>query len=322
MSNTGTLIHMTPLQDQDDGLAWVDRAGGEQSFPASLYGVVTPRVSGNGERVAVRSRNDGNDIWTFEVARGALARQTFEPGEDETPTWSPDGQWLAYASTRGQERTVFRRRVDGSGTEEALWTASDSEIHNHVSDWTSDGRMLLVDASFNRTGIYDIFILPVEGDRTPKPLLATRFNEWGARVSPNGRWLAYVSNESGRDEVYVRPFPSMGGKWTVSTGGGSQPVWSRRGDELFYRGEGSMMAVRIVSEPSFSASTPRKLFDDQFVGGGIRVLASEVLTRYDVAPDGRFLMVKQSASAPTVAQIVVVQNWFEELKRLAPGSIQ
>jgi Tol biopolymer transport system component len=190
--------------------------------------------------------------------------------------------------------------------------------HTHVEDWTSDGRMLLIGTAETVIGQADLTVLPVDGDRTPKPLLRTPFFESRGRVSPDGRWVAYASDESGRIEVYVQAFPSLEGKWQISTGGGSQPVWSRRGDELFYRGVGSLMAVRISPSASFSPGVSQKLFDDRFYGFSTPVGGH---TNYDVSPDGRrFLMVKDVADDETSAapQIVVVQNWVEELKRLVP----
>ena len=157
-------------------------------------------------------------------------------------------------------------------------------------------------------------MLPLEGEREPQPFLQTPFDETAAVFAPNGRWLAYVSNESGRNEIFVQPFPGPGGKWQISTGGGTEPVWSRNGLELFYRNGNQMMAVEIATEPNFSPGTPKMLFE----GGNFQ---AAVMSRahYDVTPDGqRFVMLQQVApdSAPT--QINVVLNWFEELKQRVP----
>ena len=207
---------------------------------------------------------------------------------------------------------MFRRRTDGTGTPEAVWSASSSQVHTHVEDWSPDGGTLLI----SRVGMpdsprSDIAALNVKaGDRNATPLLRSAFNMLEARISPDGRWIAYSSNESGRYEVYVTSFPSLGGKWQISTGGGREPVWSRRGDELFYRGEGLLQAVRVSTATSFSTGPPQKLVEDHFavVGGHIG---------YDVSHDGqRFLTLKEESFVP--AQIVLVENWFEELKRLVP----
>jgi eukaryotic-like serine/threonine-protein kinase len=156
-------------------------------------------------------------------------------------------------------------------------------------------------------------------DRKAQPFLATRFNEGGASFSPDGRWLAYVSNESGRPEIYVQPYPGPGGKWQISTEGGTEPLWNRNGRELFYRSGKKMMAVQITTQPAFAASKPTMLFERDYA-------ASEFLATgiaYDVSPDGqRFLMVKESDQAAAATQINVVLNWFQELKRLAPPKPQ
>ena len=249
-----------------------------------------------------------DDVCTFDVTRGALTRQTFEPGEDETPVWSPDGRWLAYSSTRGTDRLVLRRRSDGSGSEETILTTPN---HIHVEQWTPDGRSLVLGVTeFGAPS--DVAVLDLDGEHTLKPLFNTRFAEQSARLSPDGRWIAYVSNESGAPDVFVRAYPSLEGKWQVSVGGGTQPVWSPKGNELFYRAAGAMMAVRIdARSSSFVADSPVKLFDDRYhVKGGGHV-------GYDVAPDGRFLVVNE-ASGGTQAALVVVLNWFDAIKSALP----
>jgi eukaryotic-like serine/threonine-protein kinase len=162
----------------------------------------------------------------------------------------------------------------------------------------------------------DIWVLPLRGERKPRPFLQTQFKEAGAVFSPDGHWLAYTSNESGRFEVYVQPFPGPGGKWQISTAGGDQPVWARNGRELFYREGNKMMAVEVTTRPSFSTGTPTSLFAGQYVHRSSLRPAD-----YDISPDGgRFLMVQASPQGPSANQINVVLNWFEELKaRVGPG---
>jgi serine/threonine-protein kinase len=297
-------------------VVWVDRQGREEPVNVGVRAFVGTRLSPAEPLALFQIADEDNDIWTLDFGRRALTRQTFELAEDETPVWSPDGKWIAWASIDQGASTIFRRRADGTGAAEALWRAPSTQVHTHVSDWTPDGRTLLI----SRVGApesprADVAVLPVDGpERNPKPLLRSAFNMDEARLSPDGRWLAYRSNESGREQVYVQAYPSLEGKWQISTAGGAEPVWSRKGDELFYRGEGSLMAVGVSGSASFSASTPRKIFDDPyFVNGG--------RAGYDVSADGqRFLMVKNLDQDKPVAppQIILVQNWFEELKRLVP----
>jgi serine/threonine-protein kinase len=166
----------------------------------------------------------------------------------------------------------------------------------------------------------DLVLLPLEGDRRPRPLVQTPFDELNAEVSRDGRWLAYESNESGRNEIYVRPFPNVdGGKWQVSTNGGTQPLWARNGQELFYESMGALMRVSLTVGSSFEARTPRKLIDGPYL---FRSPGFGLGRMYDVSADGqRFLLVKESAGTaerPPSARIVLVQNWFDEVERLAP----
>ena len=296
-------------------IMWVDRSGREEPLLGAKRLFTDPRISADGQQAIVEATDDADDIWTLDITRGALTRQTFEPGEDETSGWMPDGKMLAYASSRSDKpRTVFRRRADGAGAEEALWSGPQ---HVHVETTTPDGRALILAVSDVAGGQPDLMLLPLDGDHTLKPLLQSKFAEAGARLSPDGRWLAYYSMETGRDEVYVRAYPSLEGKTQVSTGGGRQPVWSKKGDELFFRGEGAMMAVRVGPGAPLSVTAPRKLFEDRYYNKGL------AHTGYDVARDGRFLMVKDpsagQASSTTSAlpqtNFIVVLNWFEELQQ-------
>ena len=329
VSDDGTLTYVPAIADGvlARTLAWVDRQGREESLTTEKRAFNDLRLSPDGQRVAVtiggngNEENGNNDIWTFDLARGALTRLTFERDEDETPVWSPDGTWVAYASTEGGQPAVFRRRADGAGPPEALWRApSPQRPHIHVDDWTSDGRTLVISYrnAPGNTEIAALVMLELDGDRTLTPLVRSRFSTQAGQVSPDGRWIAYVSNESRRDEVFVQTFPSLEGKWQISTGGGVQPVWSRTGDELFYRGEGSVMAASVSSGASFSAGPPQKLFADHYRNPRV---ANSI--DYDVSSDGRrFLMVKEGASDEQTAapHIVVVLNWLEELKRLVPAN--
>ncbi len=178
--------------------------------------------------------------------------------------------------------------------------------------WSPDGQLLAF-VEVNPTTGYDIWVLRLS-DRKAQPFLRTPFNESVPRFSPDGRWLAYISNESGRYEIYVQPYPGPGGKWQISTEGGTEPIWNPNGRELFYRSGDKMMAVDIATQPSFTAGKPRVLFEGRYE------LSPATTPNYDVSPDGqRFLMLKPaeaSEAAPT--QINVVLNWFEELKRRVP----
>jgi Tol biopolymer transport system component len=221
-----------------------------------------------------------------------------------------------FQSNKEGVLNLFWQMADGSGSLERLTTSDNTQTAN---SWSPDGQLLAfheIDPALQR----DIWVLRM-GDTSPssgqvrkaQPFLRTRFDEAGPRFSPDGRWLAYISNESGRYEIYVQPFPGPGGKWQISSDGGTEPLWNRNGRELFYRSGDKMMAVDIATLPSFAAGTPRMLFEGQYVP------APGASPNYDVSPDGqRFLMLKPIEQAAGPTQINVVLNWFEELKRRVP----
>ena len=208
-------------------------------------------------------------------------------------------------------RAIYRRRADGVGGEEALWTGSQ---HTHVDAVTSDGKSLIVSVASAASTQFDLMRLAIDGsDRTLQPLIQTPFSESGASLSPDGRAMAYVSTESGRREVYVRAFPSLENKTQVSTAGGAEPVWARRGGELYFVSPKFVMAVPVQTGSTIAVGTVRSLFEYRYYTKGAG------RTTYDVARDGRFLMVKEQPQAGAQAgsePFQVVLNWFEELNAM------
>ncbi|HXG54489.1 MAG TPA: hypothetical protein VNJ03_03845, partial [Vicinamibacterales bacterium] len=247
--------------------------------------------SPDGTRIAAHVFEDGRDNWVVDLRRGSFMRLTFDPGEDETPIWSPDGTVIFWTSTRASvPRAIYRKAADGSGAEQTIWTG---DGHVHIGGITPDGRTLVI--SIIRSQQTDLATIDVASGRLT-PLLTTPFVKTEPALSRDGTWLAYTSNESGQEEVYVQPFPSMQGRTQVSAGGGSQAVWSRNGRQLFYRGNGKVMAVDVSTTGEFVASAPRPILDDKFdnpQGYGH--------TGYDVTSDGRFLVVARAvvSEAPT-----------------------
>jgi serine/threonine-protein kinase len=309
LSGNGTLSYAAGSTARRS-LVWVDRQGKVAPFASEPHSYEEPRLSPDAKRLAVTIRADNPDIWIVDVSRGALARLTFDPGEDETPVWTPDGTKVTYSADRkGRARAIYWKPYDGSGAEEELF---ESDTHPHVSSWSPDGSTLVY-TEYDPVYSGDIWTLTLDPKRERRPWLRTPFNERAARFSPDGRWLVYVSNESGRDEVYVQPFPGAGGKWQVSVSGGTEPVWSRDGKELFYRSGDTMMSVRVTYAKSFSAESPRALFEGRFVPTRRGEAA------YDVSPDGeRFAMVQRDLqSAPT--HLNVFLGFSEELKRRVSG---
>ncbi len=286
-------------------LTWFDRSGkptGTIGLPAVIS---RPTISPDGRMVAFdRVDQTGHyDIWLYDTARGTETRFTFNSPASQAPVWSPDGSYIAFGLARtGVAGVVVRKPVSGTGESEVL---DESHVNARPNDWSRDGRYLFFLASDPKTN-FDIWVLPFFGDRKPFPYLHTEFNEIWARLSPNGRWLAYTSDETKQNEVYVQTFPNPGGKWQVSTNGGERPVWSRDGKELFFMDpEHRTMAVEVGSGASFQAGVPKALFTTRFPFGN---------SWFDVSRDGHFLipnLVEDSEAAP----ISVVINWAAGLKK-------
>ncbi|HSS43710.1 MAG TPA: protein kinase [Thermoanaerobaculia bacterium] len=308
LSSGGDLAY-APGSPPKHGLVWVDRQGRVEPLASEPHAYEEPRVSPDGKRIAVTIRGDNPDVWVLDLSRGASARLTFEVGEDETAVWTPDGGKVTYSADRmGYRRAVYWKPADGSGAEERLL---ESQTHPHVSSWSPDGRTLVY-TEYDPVFSGDIWMLTLGEKVERRVWLRTPFNERAGRFSPDGHWLAYVSNESGRDEVYVQPFPGPGGKWQISVSGGTEPVWSHAGSEIFYRDGDRMMAVRVASGRGFSAETPQTLFEGRFVPTRRGEAA------YDISPDDRrFVMVRRDLQSVTT-HLNVILNFSEELKRRVP----
>jgi serine/threonine protein kinase len=301
-------------------MVWVSRDGREEPLAAPPRSYSYPRISPDGTKVAVDVRDQASEVWVWDTGRSTLTRLTFDPGQDRFPAWTPDGRRIAFSSTRdGSTGNAFWKAADGTGPAEEIAESSDQR-QMFPTSFSPDGSQLLVHgahAGGDEDDNVSLVTLGSGGKGSVEPLLQTTFAERNAEISPDGRWMAYESNESGRFEVYVRPFPNLdGGRWQVSTSGGAQPAWARSGRELFYRNADALMAVPVRTEGGFVAGNPALLFRGQFVPtlGG---------RNYDVSPDGRrFLMLKEAKASETAApqrvSLVVVTNWTEELKQRVP----
>jgi eukaryotic-like serine/threonine-protein kinase len=309
-SDVGSIVYLpTSVDAGSNALVWVDRAGNEQPAGASGRPYAQPRLAPDGRRVVTSLRGNTEDLWLIDLTRGTSSRLTAE-SNTSFPVWSPDGKRLTLASAKEGAYGIYWRPVDGSAPDERLMSGS---WPNYPFSWSTDGKALAF-VSVNPTTLQDIRVLLVDEKGTSKPFLETQFREGAPVFSPDGRWIAYVSDESGRFEIYVRPFPGPGEKWPISLEGGNEPVWPRNGREIFYRAGDSMMAVDVQTTPTFSAGKPRKLFEKAYE----RSLA--LWANFDASPDGRRLLMvrRENASAPAT-HINVVLNWLDELRQKLPA---
>jgi eukaryotic-like serine/threonine-protein kinase len=328
VSARGTLVYIEDVgavAAAKRTLTWVDRNGRETAIKAPARAYQFPRLSADGQRIAVDTTDEQRDVWIWNLAGETLTRLTLDSATDGYALWTPDGRRVIFNSTRAGSRgirtgSLYWQASDGTGAAERLTDTPNNHIPNAVSP---DGTKLVVrEETINGS---DLLLLPLQGERRTQPLVQTPFMERNADISPDGRWLAYESNESGQFEVYVRPFPNVNdGRWQVSTGGGSVPLWARNGREMFFmtlRGE-SLMAASILESPgsaAFRSGAPIKLFDTRgYFAPTLGPNNARSGRMYDVSADGRFLMIKDVSvreGTPAPQSIMVIQNWVEELKR-------
>ena len=309
VSNTGGLVYRTGGTALAN-IAWADRSG-KQSDPISPPGLYhEPMISPDGKRVVV-SRFDGNnqDLWIFDTSRNVFTRFTFDPATEGSAIWAHNGTEIIYSSTRTGKSGIFRKSANGLGGEEMLYSSAGNSYPDAVSP---DGKFLLFETDNGAATKFDLMLLPLEGaDRTPLPLVQSEFQESHAQFSPDGRWFSYVSDSSGRAEVYVRSFGNTGGQWQISTNGGDQPMWNPKAKEICYVGfDRSLYSVRYEDGQTFQPGAPELLFQSRLPPTGI----ADERNNYLITPDGsRFMMINLvdvSRSSP----IVMVLNWTNELK--------
>ncbi len=304
VSREGTLAYRTG--ESGTRLLWVDRNGKELDTAGEAGDSREPALSPKGDRLAFDLndvRTGAGDIWVRDLARGVNSRLTFGAGDEYCAIWSPDGDRIVYSVDRGGPSDLFEKAADGTGDEKELLKSKDLVF---ATDWSRDGRYIVYSAQAKDTGL-DIWVLPTFGDRKPIPFLKTPFNEGNAVFSPDGRFLVYSSNESGRIEIYARSFPGPGGKWQVSTGGGSDAHWSDDGKEISYRApDQKIMAVEVKTGAGFETGIPKALFLGRFQPGIAR-------NRYVPAGDGRKFLVVAPLGRDAMAPTTVVLNWFAGL---------
>jgi Tol biopolymer transport system component len=262
----------------------------------------------------IRSSGGSPAVWSFEAARGVPSRLTFDTSIHQNPVWSPDGQRLAFSSTRNGFSDLFEKPSNGVGDEQPLLVTAESKA---PAAWSPDRKFLLFGRQDPTTGV-DLWAVPVEGDRTPFAVVRTPFEEGAGQFSPDGRFVAYQSNKSGAMEIYVQPFPEGGGPRQISTAGGGQPRWRRDGQELFYVAPDTrLMAVPIAlgkDGQTIEPGTPVPLFPTRLASGANILAGALAKAQYAVARDGRFLLnaaVDEGATSP----ITIVLNWEAVLKK-------
>jgi hypothetical protein len=288
-------------------IVWVDREGHEEPLGTPTMPYIYARLSPDGRRVGLDVGGANRDIYVWDIARRVLERITTDPAEDAMVRWSPDGSKIVYANSRHGVPNIFWQPADGSGMPERVL---ESPVLRHPMAFTQDGSMVVAEVVPGRGRG-----LKVASLRPPYTTRHLLDNATNAELSPDGRWMAYGSPQSGQLEVYVTSYPAMRGRWQISTGGGRQPAWSRDGRELFYRDfNGALVAVPVTLSPSFTAGEGRRLFQNAAYAGAGSSLSDRT---YDVSPDGRrFVMIR--TSNPARRSLAVVQNWFDELRQRVP----
>jgi len=318
MAADGTLAYVAgggSLAALQRTLVWVGRQGQETAIPAPPRAYVYPRIAPDGASVTIYNNDQELDLWRWDFTRTTLTRLTFDGSIDAYPAWTPDGRRLVFSSGQARAGNLYWQAADGTGTVERL---TESPNLQSVTAVSPDGTGVIFTEYAAKTG-EDVLQVQFDG-RQVTPLVQTPFAERNGIISPDGGWLAYESNDSGQNEVYVRPFPDVhSGHWQVSTGGGTRPLWARSGQELFYlSSSGALMRVGVERGQSWAATAPTMLIKE----GYFTVPAGNPGRTYDISPDGqRFLMIKAGGGSDrTVApsSLIVVQHFDEELKRLAP----
>jgi Tol biopolymer transport system component len=291
-------------------LQWFDRSGKKLNVVGGVADYSNPELSPDDSKLAIGIRDPQlktRAIWIFDLLRGTQTRLTFDPADDLDSIWSPDGTHIAFTSDRAGQKDLYWKPADGSGAEELLLGGKGGD--KYATDWSRDGKYLMYNYQPSSSGLAHLYVLPLAGDRKPVPFVTINFLTDQGQISPNGRWVAYRSTESGKNEVYVQGFnldPSQPrGKWQISTAGGDQPRWRSDGKELFYHLGDTYYAVDVTTDgKSFEAGIPRPLFAFPTVLSGSGSGSPFVVTR-----DGqRFLVlapVEKTGSAP----IEVLLNW-------------
>ena len=316
VSENGTLVYQSGSGATFSQLAWFDRGGKQLNTLGTPARYANPRLSPDGKRVATDiddPQSSNTDIWLIEATHQVAYRFTFDSGQDEAPLWSHDGSHVLWLSDRGGKNGFYLKASNGSEIEESppVPVGVSLSFASAPSDWSSDGRFLLY-TDLHEGDVLHLWVLRMSGDQKPYRFLAGTSADVEGQFSPDGHWVAYSSNESGRWQVYVAPFPGPGGRYQISLGGGQQPRWRRDGKELFFLSpDRKLMAVPVKTGSAFVFGAPKALF---------ATLAHEPITAeefftYDVSPDGQRFLINANAEQKDIRPVDILLNWSSQLKK-------
>ena len=304
-SADGWLAYIPGADTRISKLLWVSRNGIEDPIPLPPQNYGTFRLSPDGSQVALLINGSATDVWLFDFKRATPPRRLTVGGNKVSPIWSPDGQRVAFGAfdvpNQGSGNGIFQQGIDGG----PVLPLVRSDAWMNPGSWATSGVLTYYSE-------WDIWVARQGELEDPEVFVRTSASEWGPALSPDGRFIAYTSDESGEYQVYVKPYPATEARWTISAGYGEEPLWSAAGDEIFFRRGQEWLSVPVKTDPDFEAGTPQVMFEGPYVN--VNNLS------YDVAPDAqRFLLLKRQ-DQPPATRIHVVANWFEELQRLAPST--
>lgn len=311
-SADGWLAYIPGADTRISKPVWLDRNGTEELIPLPPERYGSFRLSPDGSRVALLINGPTTDVWVFDFQRAMPPRRLTVGGDKSSPLWSPDGRRVAFGAWNLLDQHsgggIFQQAVDGG---QALMLVRDDDRRMNPGSWGT-GDLLAFHAASVPGRDWDLWVARLGEAEEPEPFVRTPASEWGPAVSPDGRFIAYTSDESGQYQVYVKPFPATEARWTISAGYGEEPLWAAAGDEIFFRRGQEWLSVPVQTQPDFAAGTPRIMFEGPYVN--VDNLS------YDVGPDARRFLLLKRQDQPPATRIHVVANWFEELKRLAPST--
>jgi Tol biopolymer transport system component len=315
VSENGTLVYQIGSGATFSQLEWFDREGKQLGTVGTPARYANPRLAPDGKRVAVDiddPQSSNTDIWLIESNHQVPYRLTFDPSQDEAPLWSHNGKSILWLSDRGGKNGFYMKASDGSGSEKSLigLVRTDLSFASAPSDWSSDGRYFLY-TDLQEGDALHLWVLPMSGDQRPYRFLPGTSADVQGQFSPDGHWVSYSSNESGRWQIYVAPFPGPGGKYQISAGGGQQPRWPRDGKELFFLSpRRTLMAAPVKTGSTFEFSAPIALYETR----AHEPLTAEEFFTYDVSPDGQRFLINANAEQKDIRPVDILLNWSSQLK--------